>query len=787
MFDVMKKVFTLILTLCLFFALGSLQAQMGNHWAFTKGLGLNFNYNPPKPIETKTGDNLNNLSAYSTAISNCSGELLFYANNCFLWNSEDELIKEFDKTACNSSKPTLLLPHPVQNEKYFWLYSHETNRGLRYTLIDKTKNNGKGGVVENQNDILINLDKEGRTLLPVRHQNGKDFWVLSSHDNSQIKAYPVTSDGIGDPVNNNIPNYGNYPNTFTISSRGNKLATTALSQLYPYSPLPIEEVRTYDFDAASGKISNPDTVAFDNDFASNHFISTRGVTFSPDESKLYTTYNLNYLADKSSGIVQIGLKNGKINELFCFDNSSCANIVLGPNGKIYGFCPGENFMPIIGSPNLPQEELNLKKEGYQIPQGKEMGYRMGAIVEPSPHLYSFDLSQNCADTTKFTNTSDPNEIDSVRWYFGDGDSADTWDAQHVYEEEGTYHVQMKAFTSQGSCQGHVWHSDSVEVKHRTQAGFQKDTITYACNEATLHLEDTSHNTETVQYDFGDSSFTENSSHTYDSSGTYLVRQAVESDRGCQDTLYDSIDIHIEPPPEADFTVDEDTICENRSIEVTNTSTNAGTYQWYLDSTDAGAEEIPNHKPQAPNTTYNLSLIAYNAQDCPDTLHKGDAVITVPEAQAGFALEDEEGCEHISFAFADQSENAHSWQWDFDDGNTSDVQNPDHIYRSDGDYTIEQVAINDHCTDTARSEEELTILPAPKPDFTFGEGKGYTGVAMQAESQASGDITDQYFRIPEKGHDTVREENPEFTFAEPDTFQIYHQAEGPHRLQAAGLH
>ncbi len=74
-------------------------------------------------------------------------------------------------------------------------------------------------------------------------------------------------------------------------------------------------------------------------------------------------------------------------------------------------------------------------------------------------------------------------------------------------------------------------------------------------------------------------------------------------------------------------------------------------------------------------------------------------------QAAFSFSDQgEG----NYSFTDQStNNPTSWSWDFDDGNTSDLQNPTHTFTADGEYNVCLTASNSAGTNT--SCQTISIL------------------------------------------------------------------------------
>ena len=80
--------------------------------------------------------------------------------------------------------------------------------------------------------------------------------------------------------------------------------------------------------------------------------------------------------------------------------------------------------------------------------------------------------------------------------------------------------------------------------------------------------------------------------------------------------------------------------------------------------------------------------------------------------AAFVPSDLNSCV-ATMTFQDSSYSTpHQWFWDFGDGGSSTVQNPTHIYRSSGTYTVRLVVSNNLGTDTATQTITVALPPLP---------------------------------------------------------------------------
>ena len=92
--------------------------------------------------------------------------------------------------------------------------------------------------------------------------------------------------------------------------------------------------------------------------------------------------------------------------------------------------------------------------------------------------------------------------------------------------------------------------------------------------------------------------------------------------------------------------------------------------------------------------------------------KVNRVPTLPVAN--FAADKTEGTTPLTVKFTDTSTNSPiGWKWDFGDGQTSTVQNPEHIFSGEGTYTVTLVATNgDGSSDVKSMDIKVNRAPTP---------------------------------------------------------------------------
>ena len=102
-------------------------------------------------------------------------------------------------------------------------------------------------------------------------------------------------------------------------------------------------------------------------------------------------------------------------------------------------------------------------------------------------------------------------------------------------------------------------------------------------------------------------------------------------------------------------------------------------------------------------------------------------VEMPLIIADFSANITEGSIPLPVQFTDETyiSEPHTWFWDFGDGNTSTLQNPQHTYSEPGEYTVSLTATSDDGTDTETKVDYITVYPPPFTlEYFFNDDPGY---------------------------------------------------------------
>lgn len=222
--------------------------------------------------------------------------------------------------------------------------------------------------------------------------------------------------------------------------------------------------------------------------------------------------------------------------------------------------------------------------------------------------------------------------------------------------------------------------------------------------------------------------TQNAQFTFNSAGSYQVCLQITYPGGC--IANKCTTIVVANYPHANFTLTGNvyTCQPPQIIDFNNTSTGGPglSYNWQF----SGGVPASWSNPNPPNVTYNscgiysASLTVTNPAGCVDTfVFDSAAIIDCPTAS--FNSMPPYGCTPLNtnFIYTGNSGAPTSWLWSFGDPssgplNTSNLQNPSHIYNNVGCYNVRLIVNNAlGCADTVFHVNEVCVGNHPTPNFT----------------------------------------------------------------------
>lgn len=359
-------------------------------------------------------------------------------------------------------------------------------------------------------------------------------------------------------------------------------------------------------------------------------------------------------------------------------------------------------------------------------------------INPKP-VASYTSTPECEyDAVNFTNTSTVTigSIAAWEWRFGDGTTANTASPAHLYPGDGSYPINLTVVTAAG-CRDSVTGTQVVYEKP-----FASFTSTTEClNDATNFTDNSSASVNITNWDWdfqNDNTIdntNQNTTHTYPAFGTFQTELTITDANGCVDDTVTNITVH--PLPVAAF--NSTMVCPTFATTLTDASTIAGggnISQWNWDlGNDGTVETNTQNGANTWNTggAYDVELMVMSADGCVDSIV--NTVVVFPKPVAAFSSTTV--CHNDVTNFTDMSTvlvgNVTTWEWNFGDGNTDNIQNPSNTYANDGSHnTTLIITTSVGCKDTITTPVNVYSLPIAE----FSSSTECLNVATQLTDQTT---------------------------------------------------
>jgi hypothetical protein len=474
-------------------------------WFLGTNNTLNFNTSPIQSIYN-TKFNNNNFSAAS--ICNNKGELLFYTDGYYVYDSSNKVIENGfglnNDGACLADK-MVIIPAGTSEKKYYIVSVHSEmvpyinkcspkyDTTFTYSTVEWNKNTKQYKVVQ-KNILLRNSVKNA--LASTLHVNGIDTWVVvSDYKTGKLISYLFSECGVIkvienkliDDLKNHIPSPDSdaYLSDLLFSPNGDFLVYLVAFNRYKLS-----------FDNTSGLITYLDKFNFP--------IWPNGMCFSPNSKFLFSQWY-----DGRINLGRYDLINNSIEKLSFDINDTFfyPNLSLGLDGRIYFY---------QGVHTYTSTEPNIEKTGilgvYQ--NTEDLFTKNNLILNQFDVRTKFDNDLDISFPHFISNYFDPDyakvseqkgvpfirantrvceqdavvfDVDKVLgvteyyWNFGDGNVITSIkNPIHQYEQSGRYNVEL---VLKYTCNYDTLNFDIV-VDESTAPLFYQDTL-FSCQNVVL--------------------------------------------------------------------------------------------------------------------------------------------------------------------------------------------------------------------------------------------------------------------------------------------------------------
>jgi gliding motility-associated-like protein len=569
-----------------------LAQREANIWYFGVNAGLDFNSGTPVAL---TNSVMNAWEGTAT-ISDASGQLLFYTNGITVWNKNH--VAMANGTGLNgdpsATSSAVIVPKPGSVDSFFvFTVDNEAGpNGIDYSIVNMSMNGGLGQVIAK--NIGLSPGATTEKITAVRHCNGKDIWVIGHNWNSnqfyiwlvtEVDATPqlIATQAIGMTHNGSSNNAIGF---MKASPNGRKLALATNSN---------NRVEIYDFDNLNGVLSNLITI--------NNLNYCYGIEFSPDSRRLYVSawYNISNSGRK---IYQFDLTAANVpaSQYTINTQEQLGAIQLGPDGKIYasrgstnaitlGRMNGNNqYLGIITNPNALGAAVNYVEQGVYL-GGRACDHGLPTFIQTyfNDTVKSLTYTDTClGNATQFTVVI-PNDADSMRLFFGDGQSSNSLNPSHTYQAIGSYTAKLMIYKRCSSDSIiktlQIIQAASVNIIGNNAVCSNATGEVYSVTAQGGVIYSWTVNGGTIASGQGTASITVN----WGSGGNASVTVTAQSG-ACSTSNTFNVSIGSGNPVSVTIAPDQNNVCSGTNITFTATPVNGGSapqYQWLVNNIPVG--------------------------------------------------------------------------------------------------------------------------------------------------------------------------------------------------------
>lgn len=443
---------------CLLIYCSGLAQREAGIWYFGNNAGLDFNSGVPQVLLNGQIKTVEGCESFSDS----DGNLLFYTEGNNVWNRFHEIMTNGTGLdgSFSTSQSALAIPNPLNNGLYYVFtpddvlrYRLDAPNGFNYSVIDMRVDGGRGDVVQKNVDLL---DRASENVSAVLGDTGDYYWVVTHYQN---KFYSYRVDGSGVNTSAVVTTVGpvisdseNYRGSMKIAPNGSKIAIAHTVTQPEYR----SSLYLFDFNNATGQVSNPINISGNNLYY--------GVEFSSNSKVLYASGRPIIEIDGELRLVgveidQFDLQSPNISSsrylLAAIPAPITAEIAgslqLAIDKKIYHSIPNAR-LSVIRTPNLTGFDADIRIFEVDL-GGSTATYGLPPFIQ-SLFETLVEIENFCeGDTTVFT--IEPNsQIQSIFWDFGDpasgtNNTSTELNPTHIFTAAGVYTVNLEVTYDNG--------------------------------------------------------------------------------------------------------------------------------------------------------------------------------------------------------------------------------------------------------------------------------------------------------------------------------------------------
>jgi gliding motility-associated-like protein len=396
---------------------------------------------------------------------------------------------------------------------------------------------------------------------------------------------------------------------------------------------------------------------------------------------------------------------------------------------------------------------------------------------PVPFADFIPIRENICDSGYFNLVNRSINGTQYLWNFGDGTTDTSANPRHKFERsiynDTTYTITLTVSNEFG-CSEQTTRVIAVPVRMIVRF----DTIPFrrVCQPASVSFTNRTTNALYQVWHFEDGGINTNynPTHIFVNPGIFGVKLVSYDQNSCPDSFESIQVLEVLAKPRANFTYNP-VAPKMPTAQVTFTSLSSPSglsHRWFFGDGDSSINIDPVHL-YSDSGWYNITLIVTNGL-CSDTII--DNIYIEPALPSiDFTAIDTAGCGPFTVQFSENTINATSFRWIFDDGQESNLPNPIHTFNIPGYYNITLRATGPGGTSFITKDSFIRVYPKPIASFAPNPRTRYLPNALFNLVDASGSAVAWEYLVT---HDslpqytyTLTDQNPQFNLTVPGYYSV----------------
>lgn len=368
-------------------------------------------------------------------------------------------------------------------------------------------------------------------------------------------------------------------------------------------------------------------------------------------------------------------------------------------------------------------------------------------VFPLP-IPDFEHNETCIGfETSFIDKSieTSGKITSWKWTFiADNIDSLNQNTFFTFDSAKTYDVTLEIKTDIGTSNSIT---KNVTIHPKPEVDFDFSTI--SCTDSIIHFTNLSFLDSLYHWDFanGLTSNLKSPSSSYVDTGFYDIKLIARTKFNCVDSLTKTIEIITDP--KVNFELDNNDGCEPLEVMFSNHSEGKYlSYEWNFGDTTTSNDTIPDNKIYLTQnndlTIYNVNLSVSNK--CGENSNY-DSVKVNPLPIANFQTNVDEGCTPLEISFMNTSiGRPNSFNWDFDNGNTSNSKNPDEqVFIAEDNDTIYTIVleVSNECGSDSIAKSISVLKNSVTAFFSAPKTRGCAPLHLEFMNHSTGETINNW--------------------------------------------